>query len=407
MRDLPKQSLTSVSFAALQLAKTSMLALLTLLLITACGGSTREGEEPARLVSFESSLVVQESWRYDVGDGPDGNGFKLRPVVLGEFVFVASADGNLVCLNLADGSERWVVESDHSFSGGPGVGDGLVVVGTDQGQLHTYKATTGELLWSAAVPSEVLAAPVIEKGVVVVSTADGNILAYAKRDGERLWSQQQVQPALTLRGSSTPVGLGGAIFAGFDNGKVAGFDPATGRQFFVRPVAEPTGKTQIERIIDVNADLVSDGRSLYASTYQGKTVKINLQSGENEWSVDQSVEAGIALGRNDLFVTDANGHVTALSAISGREQWKNQQLHRRGVTGPAVIQERSVGDIVIVADKSGYVHFLTGDKGQLVARESVTGGVWVQPVATERNVLVFSDSGRVTAFTVPKATVAE
>lgn len=370
------------------------------MLLAACGGSTRPDDKPAGLVDLKATLQVTASWDYDLGAGPDGSGFKLRPIVVGDFVFAASRDGNLVRLNLADGSEGWVTETEEMFSAGPAFDDGVVAVGTDQGRLLAFKATTGEQLWAAKVPSEILAAPVMTDGVVVVSTSDGNLLAYSAADGSRLWSQQQVQPALTLRGSSTPLSLGGAVFAGFDNGKVAGFDPKTGKQFFARPVANPSGRTQIERIVDVNADLVSDTRNLYAATYQGKTVRINLQSGNTDWDFEQSVEAGIALGRLSLFATNDKGHVVSLSKSTGTKNWDNQLLHRRGVTGPAVIEDYSLGDIVVVADKSGYVHFMTGEKGVLLARSSIGGGIWVAPVVNERTVLVLNDDGELVALSV-------
>lgn len=405
----PKRSFGLVLFKQPLTIRLFVTIMLSALMVSACGGggSVRVEEKPARLQSIQESLTVNELWDYDIGDGPDAGGYKLRPAVVGSYVFLASRDGKLVSLDAETGAENWAVNTDKPFSAGPGVGDGIIAVATDQGELLAFEARTGKKLWAAAVPSEVLAVPLIAEGIVAVHAADGNMLAYATDSGKRQWSQQQVLPTLTLRGSSSPIAIGGAIFCGFDNGKVAGFDPKTGKQFFSRAVAQPTGRTQIERLIDVDADIVSDGRSsLFAATYQGKTARIDLNSGQTDWTVEQSVSAGIALGRRDVFVTDAKGHVFALGQSSGTQLWQSEALHFRGVTGPAVIEDRPLGDIVVVADRSGYIHFLGGRKGVQLARRSVNGSVWVQPVAQDRIVYVFSDTGELTAFSVPEATAA-
>jgi len=75
-------------------------------------------------------------------------------------------------------------------------------------------AASGAERWTAKVPNEVIARPAVGQGLVVVRSNDGRITAFDAASGERRWFWMQDLPSLTVRGNA-PVALApGVVFVG-------------------------------------------------------------------------------------------------------------------------------------------------------------------------------------------------
>ena len=161
-------------------------------------------------------------------------------------------------------------------------------------------------------------------------------------------------------------------------------------------VATPTGRTELERIVDIDADPVVSGGMVYAVTSQGPVAAFDRYTGRLLWQQDMASHTGIGAGRL-LYVTDDESRVWALDRDSGAWRWRQDGLMRRMVTRPV-----EFGEYVVVADFEGYVHWLSIDDGRFVARTRTGGGgVTASPVANAAAVYVLGASGRLSALTLP------
>ena len=355
------------------------IVLLSASLLTACSwfGSKDNSEPPAQLKPFDKRVELSEVWSRDTGAGADGQLLKLVPAVVGERVYVADRNGAVLALELERGRQIWRNKTGLAISAAAGVGGGLVLVGSSEGQLAALDAETGEQRWRVDVSSEVLSVPQVYEGTVIVQTVDGAISALDAGDGNRRWVYDRSVPVLTLRGTSTPLVGGGAVLAGFANGEIVALDVSTGREVWNTAVAVPHGRTELQRIVDVDANPVVDGGILYAASYQGRLVSISLQNGHVLWSRDMSTYAGIAVDSSQVFVTDADSEVWALERRTGQSLWKQADLRRRSLTGSVVI-----GDYVAVGDFEGYLHLLSRSDGSIAGRVRVdSDGIQATPVA--------------------------
>jgi len=372
------------------------LAFAALLIFTGCS-KDKDVEPPAKLVKFPAKLPVKELWGDKVGGGKKQVKLRLGlgPAVDNNLVFAASDKGELVAANLENGHQVWVKKFKRmQFSAGPAAGLGLVVVGSTKGWVIAVEGASGKELWRTRVNSELLSAPAISAKVVVIRSVDGRLHGFDAGNGKELWSVEQQVPRLSLRGTAIPVIAKDIVVCGFDNGKVMAVSLNTGDTVWDSALATPHGRTELDRLVDVDSSVSIVGENVFATGYQGRTAMLALDSGQIWWAHDMSSYRGLAVDDENLFVTQSDGIVVALRQRDGSEIWRNDKLKRRGLSAPAV-----TSTAIAVADYQGYLHWLDKSTGVLVARERVAKFRVSSPlVAVQDTVLVLTDSGKLAAY---------
>ena len=350
---------------------------------------------PAELVDFEPGIKVERLWSDRYGKGVDNLFIQLIPAPYEDRIFTADRDGRVIALDSQTGDEIWSERDKHlRISGGPGAGDGNVYVGTSDAEVVAFDAETGERKWLTTVSSEVLAAPRSAGGTVVVRTGDGKLFGLFAETGKRKWVYDRTIPVLTLRGTGAPVIYAGSVIAGFDNGRLVALDLATGKQQWETQLAVSSGRSDLERMVDVDAEPTILDDTAYVATFQASVAAVSLISGQLEWSREISSYSNVAADDERVYVTDALGYVWGLERSSGTSIWKQQALKARQVSGPAVI-----GDYVVIGDLEGYLHWLDRETGDFVYRTRLDDTRILVPAKTIDDILVaFSSSGVLAAY---------
>lgn len=325
-------------------------------------------EPPAPLVEFKTEAKIASLWTADVGSA-SARHLTLTPALSGDAVYVADASGKVSAYAMDSGRRLWRTELNAPVSGATGVGDGLVVVATRKGAVIALDQANGRELWRTAVSSEVLAPPAVNRGIVAVQTIDGKLIGLSAADGKRAWLYDRTEPALSVRGTSTPVVSADMVLTGFASGRLTALQLRDGRLLWELPVTQPRGRNEIERLVDVDAPPLVQGDTLYAASYHGKLIAVNMRNGSIAWSRDVSTHTGLAADGAYVFLTDENGQVLAFDQRTGASVWRQEKLRGRELNAPVV-----TGDYVVVGDFEGYVHWLARDDGRLLARYRVASG---------------------------------
>jgi outer membrane protein assembly factor BamB len=155
-------------------------ALAALLLLNGCSwikswGDDDDPDDPAELVEFEPTLKVGKVWSTGIGKGLDKAGRQLRPVYSSGSLYAADYNGLLMAIDAESGRKQWEIKTKLPFTGGPGISENLLLMGTQDGEVFAFDASTGTQLWSATVTSEVLAPPAEADGMVIVRCIDGRV----------------------------------------------------------------------------------------------------------------------------------------------------------------------------------------------------------------------------------------
>jgi outer membrane protein assembly factor BamB len=370
-----------------------LLGVAGLLGLGACS-KDKDAEPPAQLVDLDAKVAIERVWSAGLGGKDRSLRLALAPDVAGERVYAAGPGGDVYAFDASSGRTLWRQKTDLELSAGPGAGPGLVAVGTNDGRLVAFDAMTGARRWDVRLTGEVLAKPAVSETAVVVRTVDGHVRALAPDTGKELWTDDEAVPRLTLRGTSAPVIVGDTVVCGFDNGKVAAYALGNGDILWETAVTPPRGRTELERLVDIDGTLHVSGRDVFAVGFQGRAAMLALDSGQIWWARDVSSYRGLALDGETLYVTGSNSTVQALRRRDGTPVWSTDALIRRGLTAPAVD-----GDMVVVADFQGYVHWLDRASGELLGRFEVGGKHFTNaPVAANGLVFVQNDDGKLVAL---------
>ena len=369
-------------------------ALAALALVLAACDSDTDVEPPVALVAISAKLAVERVWSASLGGKDRSLRLGLAPAAADGKVYAGGGDGALAAFDGASGKTLWRKDTKLALAGGPAVGAGLVVAGSSDGQLVALDAASGEQRWRVRVSGEVLSAPLVAPQAVIVRTVDGRVRGLALDTGKELWSNEQPVPRLTLRGVSRPALAGDTVVCGFDNGKVAAYGVASGDTLWETAVSPARGKTELERLVDIDGPLAVSGHDVFVAGFQGRVAMIALDSGQIWWSREASSYRGIALSGETIFMTTADSLVMALRRRDGTPSWQQDRLARRGLTAPAID-----GDAVVVADFEGYVHWLDQTSGALIGRTSAGGTRYTNgPIAANGFVYLENDAGELYAL---------
>ena len=370
------------------------LALLSVLAALAACDKDKTAEPPAELVDIKQSLPVERLWSTSVGGGGEKLRLALGLAASDDALYAASRKGEVRALDAANGRTRWESDVEVELAAGPSAGEGLVVVGTSSGTVIALEASDGKERWRAKLSGEVLAAPLVAGGRVIVRTVDGRLRALEAADGKEAWMVEDLVPRLTLRGTSPPVRAGDVVFCGFDTGRVMAVSIPTGDILWQAQVSTPRGRSELERLADIDAAVRVAGEEVYAVGYQGRIAMIARDSGQIWWTRDLSSYRDIGMDEGQLYVATSDGDVVAMRRRDGGVAWQQTGLKRRGLGAPVLH-----GGAVVVGDFDGYLHWLDRETGRFVARERPGSTRFATtPVVIGDRLFVIDDGGEITAF---------
>ena len=369
-----------------------------LLSLSACGLWTRDTtESPAPLPEFAAVGSPNTLWSRSIGRGADRSIWQMKPAVTDDLVLVADSRGRVSALDRSTGAPRWESRlRDVRVSSGIGAGADIAVVGTMDGSAIALNLDNGDELWRTRLSSEVLALSTVAGGVVVARTNDGRLHALDAPSGTVRWTVLRTTPALSLRGVQVPQMLPGRVLASFDTGRLLMLGTNRGNVLWEATIAVPSGRSELERLIDADGHIPVYRGVAFASTYQGRLAAVTLDSGDLIWARDFSSYQGGDIHRDSevLVMTAGDSHVWGLDPRNGGDLWQQRGLRLRHVTAPVVI-----GDQAVVGDFEGYLHWLSVDDGRILARTRAgSGAIVTRPVLRDDVLYVVSGDGRVSAI---------
>ena len=372
-------------------------AVLALALVVAgCSSASKKELKPQALEKITAEVQLKKEWSTSIGTGQGKLWNTLTPAVDGDRLYVTDITGRVSALDRFTGKAVWTRKLKLNVSGGVGVGADMVLLGTLNGDVIALDANTGEDLWRSKVTSEVLAAPATNGDVVVVQTQDDRLIALEASSGAQRWIYESTPAVLTLRGTGAPLVTDYVAYAGLSTGKVIAVDTQRGLPIWEQRVAVASGRTELERMVDIDGGLLLSGNTLYVTTYQGRVAGLDAQSGQIFWQREASSYVATAEGFGNAYISLADGVIESIDERSSTAMWSNKSLLRRQLSAPAVFSS-----YIAVGDLEGYLHVLSQVDGRFVARTRLgSKGLRVQPLVVGGWMYVYGNGGKLSALTI-------
>jgi outer membrane protein assembly factor BamB len=372
-------------------------ALLALAILAAgCSSNSKKELPPAELTDFQEEVVLQKQWSRSIGDGQGETYNMLVPAIEGDRIYASDVNGEVMSLDRLTGDVIWEKDLELAVSGAVGVGYGMVMLGTTKGEVIALDASSGEERWRARVTSEVLAPPASNGDVVVVQTQDDRVIGLDAVTGSQRWIYESTPAVLTLRGTGAPLVTNRLAIAGLSTGKVVALDTSNGVPVWEQRIAIPQGRSELERVVDIDGGLLLSGGTIYAASYQGRVAGLDLESGRVLWQRDASSYSGVAQGFGSVYAALASGTVEGIDERSSSALWSNDALARRQLGAPEVFSS-----YVAVGDMEGYLHLLSQVDGRFVGRERIdSDGLRARPLVVGDMIYVYGNSGKLEALTI-------
>lgn len=308
-------------------------------------------------------LAAEVLWAVETGPGGGDRYAKLVPLLDGDRVCAADRSGRVACYLTGNGRKLWVQDLNTTLSGGLSAANGRLYLGSQEAEVYALDRNDGTLVWHVPVSSEVLAPPKPGDAMIVVQTNDGKLFGLRQGNGERVWVYDRTVPALSLRGTSVPLIYGSSVIAGFPSGRLAAVSLRDGALLWEAAVAVPKGRSELERMVDIDSEpQLADG-TVYTVSFQGRAAAFDADSGRTVWARDMSSYQGLSVGGAHLYIVDAGGNVWALDRASGATVWMQSRLKGRASTAPVV-----AGDNLVVGGSDGALYWLSRDDGRLISR---------------------------------------
>jgi outer membrane protein assembly factor BamB len=375
-----------------------LMAIVLPALLVACGGGKDNSDPPAELTAIQYDVPLQLNWALETRAAKNRASYRLRPLLIGNRVYSIDTGGTIIGIDADKGRKLWKFDTDLAPITGL-AGNGEILIATSQdGDIIAYRESDDELelVWKTRVVSEIRATPVIDKEQVFVRSVDGKLRSLALADGSEQWVVSRRVPALSLTGNSKPLIHGELVLAGFDDGKLIAYDRASGKIRWESTISVPGGRTEIERLVDVDGNFVISDGVIYVASFQGRLAAIQAVSGDLLWSREFSSYQPIAIDDDALYLSADNSHIWAIDRRTGTAFWKQDVLHARKITAPAIF-----GDNLVVADLDGYLHWFSKGEGTLLGRirTSYTRN-YVQPITWQNSILTLDRQGLLASVSV-------
>ncbi len=315
------------------------------------------------------------------GSYQTGSDVSSSPAVVNGVMYVGSWDGNVYAMNAKNGTLLWSYHTSGRVLNSPAVANGVVYVGAEPAYTYALNASTGALLWTCYCGGDDFTSPAVVNGVVYVGDDAEWVHALDASTGAVLWGYDTLGPV-----HSSPAVAKGVVYFGSNDGNVYALDASTGvlRWSYNTGSAVESSPAVVNGVVYVG----SDNAKVYALSASTGALLGSYTTGY--WPVASSP----AVANGVLYVGSYDGNVYALDVSTGALLWSH--AIEEGRSSPAVANG------VVYVGGWGEVHALDASNGALLGKYSTGGDVESSPTVANGVVYVGSYDGKVYAFGLPK-----
>lgn len=348
---------------------------------------------------------LQELWSSDIGTG-QGADRKLvaAPVAGGGRLFAMDAESGVTALDPESGRRLWrfdvaPADDDGGWGGGLAFDDGRLFVTTGYGEALALDAENGGELWRAGIGPPLRTPAAVSDGRLYLVTSANEALALDAESGDVLWRHRGLEETIALLGGGGPAVAGSLALAAYASGELYALRAENGRVSWSDNLAFTERLATLASLNDIQGGAVADRGLVFASSYSGRLVAIDLDSGARVWERPIASAQTPWPAGDHLYVVTASGRIVCLLRADGRIRWVRQLPAAEDGedetlwSGPIL-----AGGRLLVAASDGRALALSPHNGDVLQTMRLGSGLPLAPIAAGGTVFLVEDSGRIVAL---------
>jgi outer membrane protein assembly factor BamB len=317
----------------------------------------------ADLPEFVSSVDVVLRWEKKLQGKIDDTYSFLNLYKYNENLYVPTNEKKIHIIASESGEIKKSIDVSLDIFSNIIVDSSLVYFGTLQDTVTALNISNNEVLWQRIMPSEVMSISEVSNNTIFIRTNDSKITAIDINTGEFLWINSQIPTELSIRGLSKPRIDEEKLFVGFEDGKIVSYNIVNGDINWQAQIPSGSTETIIDRLNDIDGNMIVDDGALYAISYQGNIVSIDTYSGQILWKREASSLFGLESDGENVFYIDDEGILWCIEKYAGRPVWKQDKFFKRLVGQPIFYN-----NFIIVNDIENYIHIIDSTSGSILGR---------------------------------------
>lgn len=311
------------------------------------------------------------------------------PTVMDGMIYVGTHGAMFYALSESDGKIRWKYKHDEPIASSAAVDVDKVVFADLGGKVVCLDRTSGALVWSQQFDGEMLGRPLIVGSSIYLLKGEQEVISLSVTDGHMQWNKliRTYIKDITMRGHSSMVADGGALYLGLADGHLYKLNSQTGAILWDKNLTVP-----LRTFKDIDGAVVISGDSLYVGGYFGAVYRLNKSSGQVIWSNDAATGGSVAVIDDVVVASDINGSLVGIDRNTGKQLWFNE-LNGEVLSEPVEIDGR-----VFVSTYKSNAYLIDPENGNQVQKISLGDGSINNPVVSGDQVHVLTNGAQIVSL---------
>ncbi|WP_169561660.1 PQQ-binding-like beta-propeller repeat protein [Sneathiella chinensis] len=352
---------------------------------------------------------LNEVWRVSIGQGSDDeNRVTTAPVIADGRVFAMDSESRVRAFSQEDGKKLWAVnltprgEEDGVVGGGVSAEYGRVFASTSYGEVYSLDPESGGMYWKQDIGAPIRSAPTIAEGHVFVVTYDSRVFALDVLTGEVEWSYEGGMEITGLLGAASPAVSSGTVVVPFSSGELYALRADNGEQAWSDQLQARRRYSSLSSISDIVGFPVIDRGMVFAASYSGRMVGIDLRSGNRKWVQEISTTQTPWVVGDFIYVVTTDGELVCLSRSNGLIRWVRplgkfeDPEEKSGLivwAGPILASDR-----LILVSNYGIAVSVSPYDGKILGKVELSDNASIAPVVAGGMLFVLTDDAQLVAY---------
>jgi eukaryotic-like serine/threonine-protein kinase len=345
-------------------------------IITVQRGSSSPPKTQQNVSPAHSDQVAQK-WVFSTGSP-----VASLPTIVDGMLYVGSQDGNVYALDAGTGQKKWAFPTGRPVASSPTVVNGVLYVSSWNSSIYALDAGTGQKKWAFSTGGIVDSSPTVVNSVLYVGSEDSSVYAIDTSTGQQRWAFPTGQSVV-----SSPTVVNGTLYVSSRDGNMYALDANTGQQDWVFPTGDAVASSPT--VINGVLYIGSGDHNVYA---------IDASTGQQKWvsPTGALVRSAPTMVNGVVYVGSEDSSVYAIDAYTGQQKWV---FPTRGPVDPSPMV---VNGVVYIGSGDHNVYAIDASTGQQKWAFSTGNVVSSAPIAV--NGVLYIGSGDHNVYAIDAST---